>query len=299
MRGSINNQVKQLWHQVDGIGESKATNRSDSDYKGHNGHKVSDKVHSYKSKDEFIRISKELASYARENFKIKDMQAINKEIVTAYINNKIEKGLYRRTISSYVSILAKIQVGLSKMPQKQESHKSLYIQKDLKSIRKIVDKLALKSEHINRAYINPESFKSDMSIKSSIGYQLQLEHGLRVNEATLIRSSQLLKGNILRVQGKGGYQRDVQLSSILYNQIKQEIKANGSYRQSYNNYLKDLKNSVVKAGEKWTGTHGLRYNYAQSQMAIYQEKMSYKEALARVSFELGHHRIEITKHYLK
>lgn len=69
MRGSVNNQVKQLWHQVDGIGESKATNRSDSDYKGHNGHKVSDKVHSYKSKDEFIRISKELASYARENLK--------------------------------------------------------------------------------------------------------------------------------------------------------------------------------------------------------------------------------------
>ena len=108
MRGSVNNQVKQLWHQVDGVGESKATSRSDSDYKGHNGHKVSDKVHSYKSKDEFIRISKELASYARENFKIKDMQAINKEIVTAYINNKIEKGLYRKTISSYVSILAKI-----------------------------------------------------------------------------------------------------------------------------------------------------------------------------------------------
>lgn len=299
MRGSINNQVNQLWREVDGIGESKATSRSDSDYKGHNGHKISEKVHSFKSKDEFIRVSKELASYAKENFKIKDIQAINKEVVTAYINNKIEDGLYRRTISSYVSILAKIQVGLSKMPLKQEAHKSLYSQKDLKSIRTTVDELAIKSVHTNRAYINPASFKSDMSVKSSIGYQLQLEHGLRVNEATLVRPSQLLKDNTLRVQGKGGYERDVKLSSTLYNQIKQEIKANGSYNQSYNTYLKDLKNSVAKAGEKWTGTHGLRYNYAQSQMTKYQEKMSYKEALAKVSFELGHHRIEITKHYLK
>lgn len=299
MRGSINNQVNQLWYQVDGIGESKATSRSSSSYKGHNGHKISEKVHSFKSKDEFIRIAKELANYAKENFKIKDMQAITRELVSSYINDKIEDGLYRRTISSYVSVLAKIQVGLSKMPQKQEAHKSLYSQKDLKDLRKTVDKLAIKSVHTNRAYVNPHSFKSDISIKSSIGYQLQLEHGLRVNEATLIRSSQLLKDNILRVQGKGGYQRDVQLSPNLFNQIKQEIKVNGSYSQSYNSYLKDLKNSVAKAEEKWTGTHGLRYNYAQSQMAKYQEKMSYKEALAKVSFELGHHREEITKHYLK
>ncbi|MGK0255687.1 MAG: integrase [Arcobacteraceae bacterium] len=299
LRGSINNQVNQLWYQVDGIGESKALSRSNSTYKGHNGHKMSDQVHSFKSKDEFIRISKELAKYAKENFKIKDMQAITKDVISSYINNKIEDGLFRRTISSYVSVLSKIQLGLSKIPQKQEAHKSLYSQKDLKEIRKTVDKLAIKSVHINRAYINPNSFKSDISIKSSIGYKLQLEYGLRVNEATLIRSNQLLKDNVLRVQGKGGYQRDVCLSSNLYNQIKQEIKVNSSYHQSYNNYLKDLKNSVLKAGEKWTGTHGLRYNYAQSQMTKYQEKMSYKEALAKVSFELGHHRIEITKHYLK
>ena len=299
MRGSITNQVNQLWKQVDGIGNSKATSRSNSEYTGHNGHQVSEKVHSFRSKDEFIRVSKELATYAKENFAIKDMQAINQEVVAAYIGNKIEDGLHKRSISSYVSILAKIQVGLSKMPQKQETHKNLYSQKDLKILRIKIDKLAIKSVHINRAYINPASFKSDMPIKSSIGYQLQLEHGLRVNEATLIRPGQLLKDNTLRVQGKGGYERDVQLSSTLYNKIKQEISAHGSYNQPYNSYLKDLKNSVKKANEKWTGTHGLRYNYAQSQMEKYQEKMSYKEALSQVSFELGHHRIEITKHYLK
>lgn len=299
MRGSINNQVNQLWHQVDGIGNSKAISRIESDYKGHNGHKVSKKVHSYKSKDEFIRIAKELAKYAGENFKIKDMQAITKEVLDAYINDKIEDNLYRKTISSYVSILAKIQLGLAKIPQKQKAHKSLYKQEDLKNIREIVNEFAIASTHINRAYVNPEAFKSDMSIQSSIGYQLQLKHGLRVNEATLIRPSQLLKNNTLRIQGKGGYERDVQLSSVLYDQIKKEINLNGSYHQEYNKYIKDLQDSVEKAGEQWTGTHGLRYNYAQSKMAKYQETLSYEESLAKVSFELGHHRIEITKHYLK
>ena len=52
MRGNINYQVNQLWLKVDGISVSKAATRKDSDVKGQNGHKVSDKVHSYNSKEE-------------------------------------------------------------------------------------------------------------------------------------------------------------------------------------------------------------------------------------------------------
>ncbi|ADN08231.1 site-specific integrase [Sulfurimonas autotrophica] len=299
MRGSVNNQVNQLWSKIDGLYTSKGETRANSDYRGHNGHKVSENVHGYSWKDETKRIAKELLTYSKKNFKIKDMQAITGEVVLAYVNDKIEDGLVRNSISSYISNIAKIKVGLSKIPNKLKSHNNQFTHEDLKQARKNINQFAVRSKHINRAYINPASFKSDMSIKSRIGYQLQLKHGLRVSEATLIRPSQLLNNNTIRIQGKGGYERDVKLSSVLFNQITQEIKAHGSYYQGYNTYLKDLKNSVAKAGEKWTGTHGLRYNYAQSQMSRYQEKMSYKEALARVSFELGHHRIEITKHYLK
>ena len=299
MRGSINNQVGQLWSKVDGIGISKKDTRSKSEYKGQNGHKVSEQVHALRSKDEFVRIAKELAKYARENFKIKDMQQINKEVITAYVNNKIEDGLYRRSISSYVSVLGKVQVGLSKMDAKLEAHKNLYTQQDLKEIRVIVDTQALKSEHVNRAYVNPQSFQSHMNKESHIAVELQLKHGLRVNEATLIRSSQLLANNTLRIHGKGGYVREVKLSEKLYQKIQSTINEKGSYHQSYNNYTKDLKNATEITGEKWNSTHGLRYNYAQAKLAEYRITMDYKTALAKVSHDLGHHRVEITNHYLK
>ena len=299
MRGSINNQVGQLWDKVDGIGVSKRDTRSHSTYVGHNGHKVSEQVHSLNSKDEFVRIAKELSRYAIENFKIKDMQQISKEVIAAYVNNKIEDGLYRRSISSYVSVLSKIQVGLHKMVAKLDAHKNLYTQQDLKEIRVIVDTQALKSEHVNRAYNNPQLFQSNMNKESQIAVELQLKHGLRVNEATLIRPSQLLGNNVLRVHGKGGYIREVRLSDKLYQQIQSKIDQKSSYYQSYNQYTKDLKNATQITGEKWNSTHGLRYNFAQAKLAEYRITMDYKTALATVSHDLGHHRVEITLHYLK
>ncbi|WP_428739843.1 tyrosine-type recombinase/integrase [Sulfurimonas sp.] len=299
MRGSIDYQVSHIWAQVDGIGISKAATRAQSDLKAMNGHNMSDLVHSFKSKDEFVRIAKELGKFAKNNFKIKDLQAINTEVVTAYIHDKIEDGLYRKSISSYISVLQKIQVGLSKMEQKKEAHKSLYTQQDLKNLRLKVDQEAVSKEHLNRAYNNPAAFTSDMVGKSRIGFELQLQYGVRVSEAILIRPSQLLKNNVLKVQGKGGYIRKIAITKELYKAIEKEVFLHGSYNQTYNNYIKDLKNAVEKQGEKWNSTHGLRYNYAQRRMEELTPKIGYEKALQKVSFELGHHRTEITKHYLK
>ena len=114
MRGNINYQVNQLWSKVDGINISKATTRKDSNIKAQNGHKVSDKVQSYNSKDEFINRAKELATYAKDNFNINDMQAISNEVIIKYIQEKIDNGLKYRSISTYISQLEKIQLGLSK-----------------------------------------------------------------------------------------------------------------------------------------------------------------------------------------
>ncbi len=298
MKGSVNNQVNQLWHQVDGIGESKAANRSSSSYKGHNGHNVSDKVHSFKLKDEFIRVSKELAQFAKSNYNIKDLQAISKVVVDDFIHQKIDKGLYRKTISTYISLLSKIQLGLSKLPKKIEKHQELFTQKDLENMRKIVDISTVNSPHKNRAYINPKSLINYVPEESKICFQLQLMYGLRAKEANLIRPHQLKEDNIIEIQGKGGFLRSIRLSLKLYNALKKEIKRNGSYYRDYYSYLKDLKDAVERSGEKWTGTHGLRYNFAQTQVEEFKSEMPYEEALLKVSSELGHKRKEITNHYL-
>ena len=53
-------------------------------------------------------------------------------------------------------------------------------------------------------------------------------------------------------------------------------------------------------GQDWNGTHGMRHNFAQDRMAELQgEGMSYNQALAQVSAEMGHHRLEITEIYMR
>ena len=283
---------------ADGINTSRHLRRSQSDYKGHNGHKISDKVHAFQSKDEFIRIAKSLLTYARKHHNIKDFQAINRETIEGFIYQYIENGLYRKTISSYISVLSKIQVVLSKIPKKIEKHEQLFSQKDLKNMRKVVNALCSNSKHKNRAYINPNSLITDIPQGSKICFQLQFNYGLRVSEASLIRPSQLKDNNTIKIQGKSGRIRYIRVSFKLYKSIEKEIKKNGSYHRDYNVYRKDLMNAVEKSGEKWTATHGLRYNFAQQKVEEYMKEMTHEKALLKVSSELGHNRKEITNHYL-
>lgn len=298
MRGSISYQVNYLWQQIDGIGISKRKMRKESDIKGMNGHKISPLVHAFRTKDEFKRIGKELGNFAKSNFNVKDMQAINADIVFAYIIQKIDDGLAQKSLSSYISVLQKIRITCAKLPSNSYAHKTLFSQEDLKDLRTMIDKNTIKNVHKNRAYINPASFASSLPEKSKIAFQLQLEYGVRAQEAILIRAFQLRQKNKIEIQGKGGYTRLINIDKSLYNQIKKEIKRHGSYARDYQVYLEDLKNAVEKKGEKWNGTHGLRFNFAQRKMQEYTARFGHEKALEKVSFELGHHRKEITKYYL-
>jgi hypothetical protein len=298
LRGNINYQVNQLWLKVDGISVSKAATRKDSDVKGQNGHKVSDKVHSYNSKDEFINRAKELATYAKDNFNINDMQAISNEVIIKYIQKKIDKGLKYRSISTYISQLEKIQLALSKFTKHKAEHFQLFTRDTLKKVREIAKANAVISKHKNRAFANPEVIKNGLKDYMKVSFELQLVHGLRVNEATFIKKSQI-NGNVFTIQGKGGYTREIQLKEDLLNRLKKELKKNnGKIKIPYSTYRKYLKDSATRSNQDFEGTHGLRFNYVQKE---YNEKIkefkNHNKALKVISYNIGHHRDKITEHY--
>jgi hypothetical protein len=166
----------------------KEATRKDSNIQAQNGHKVSDKVHSYNSKDEFINRAKELATYAKDNFNINDMQAISNEVIIKYIQEKIDNGLKYRSISTYISQLEKIQLGLSKFMKHREEHFQLFTREILKNVRELAKANAVISKHKNRAFSNPELIKNELKDYMKVSFELQLTHGLRVNEATYINS---------------------------------------------------------------------------------------------------------------
>lgn len=298
MRGNINYQVNQLWLKVDGINTSKASVRKDSSICGQNGHKVSNKVHSYNSKDEFINRAKELATYAKDNFNINDMQAIRDEVIIKYIQEKIDNGLKYRSISTYISQLEKIQVGLSNFTKNRVEHFQLYTRETLKKTREFAKAHASVSKHKNRAFSNPDVIKNELKDYMKVSFELQLTHGLRVNEATFIKQSQLNQ-NILTIQGKGGYIREIELKEDLANRLRKELKKNaGVIKIPYSTYRKYLKIGATITNQTFFGTHGLRFNYVEREYSSKKNEFkNHKEALKEISYNIGHHREEITEHY--
>jgi Ni,Fe-hydrogenase I large subunit len=302
MRGTIDNQVKQIWKILDGIGTSKVENKKSSNRVGLNGKNVSEKIHSFKTKDNTMARAKQLGNYAKEQFGIKDMQSITKEVIQSFINDKIEKGLTKRTLSTYIGQLHNISFALDSMKKnpKIDAHNKLFNKEDLNEVKKDIDKQAISTKHKNRAYNNPNLIQSNLKNRNLISFRLQKDYGLRVAEATQIQAKQLLGNNKIEIQGKGGYKLIKEIDKNIYNQIKNIINKDGIYKLEYRDYTNSLKETIKLNDENWHGTHGLRYNYAQNKFKEYQEQgFNYNESLEKVSNDLGHHRTDITIHYLK
>jgi len=110
----------------------------------------------------------------------------------------------------------------------------------------------------------------------------------------------------LTFQGKGGYILQKELSPELAIQIRSYME-NGVFKVDQNHFRESLKYACKIEGENYTGAHGLRYNFAQNTfIERFENNLSRgmspdeaeREALKYTSEQMGHHREEITKHYL-
>ena len=305
MRGSIKGQVNYILEQINGIGVSKREARNNSNLKSVDGNRqVSGLVHSYEYRDEIFKTGRQLGEFARENFGIKDFEKIDGRVVESFIEHKISEGVSKGTLDNYISHLSKIQIGLEKIASKHGKEYRAFTKEDLASVKEIVRDLT-PNQHINRAYNNPNALISNLSGKEFVAAKLQLDYGLRITEATFIKENQL-EGNTLTFQGKGGYILQKELSPELANQIRSYME-NGVFKVDQNHFRESLKDACRIEGEKYTGAHGLRYNFAQNTfIERFENNLSKgmsieeaeREALKYTSEEMGHHREEITKHYL-
>ena len=108
-----------------------------------------------------------------------------------------------------------------------------------------------------------------------------------------------LTDNVLTIQGKGGYIREIELKEDLANRLRKELKKNDEKIEiPYSTYRKNLKTAAITSNQDFNGTHGLRFNYVQKE---YQKRVNefknHNEALKEISYNIGHHREEITEHY--
>jgi len=305
LKGSIKGQLNYIWKQIDGIGVSKKEARSNSNLKSVDGNRqVSGLVHSFEYKDEIFKTGRQLGEFARENFGIRDFEKIDGRVVESFIEHKISEGVSKGTLDNYISHLSKIQIGLEKIASQHGKEYSAFTKEDLVSVKEVVRDLT-PNQHVNRAYNNPNALISNLAGKEFVAAKLQLDYGLRITEATFIKENQL-DGNTLTFQGKGGYILQKELSTELANQIRSYME-NGVFKVNQNHFRESLKDACRIEGENYTGAHGLRYNFAQNTfIERFENNLSKgmsvdeaeREALKYTSEQMGHHREEITKHYL-
>jgi len=279
---SVGYQVNQIIKEINGIRESKRENRANSQKIGENGHKVSTKVHSYKSLDNIRADLTNLGKFSKQNFGMKELKDINKEVVKNWIESK---NITYSTATNYFSEINKVNDFLS------------ISREDIKELRShfkqhLPAKTSLAKE--SRAYSERLLEKIKLGPKSDIAFRLQKNYGLRLKEATHINLNRQLKDpieNILEIQGKGGKTIQIKIDNKLMQDIKAQAEK-GIFKVNQTTYRQALKEQILKNREEWKGTHGLRHSFAQNKL----EQGYTKE---EVSQAMGHTREEITNTYLR
>lgn len=272
--GSIKYQVSQIIQKVNGIGTSKKETRELSGFKSlESGHKVSNKVHSFKSLENLKNDLTNLANFAKEEFQIKDIKEINIDTVSSWIESK---NIGYNTASNYMSELNKVSDHFN------------FTKEEIKELRADLKNDLPKTVLETRAYKNLE--KIELNPKHQAAFELQRDHGLRVNASTHIDLNKQLHGNTLTYREKGGKLSQKELSPNLAQKIR-ENSIQGKYEINKRTYARDFQKQIEKSGQKYNGTHGIRHTYAQ--------KMLETHSKAEVSQELGHTREEITDTYLR
>ena len=303
--------INDVLDKVDGIGISKSTHRKETGLKTENNRDYSDKIHSFGYKKNFERFLKDLTNFAVSTGFQNSKNRVDKltaEVFKAYLSNKIltggrdGKGISKRVVSNIVSFAEKLSVVLGELSLEKNGVESKFAgQEELVRIKEELRPGGKKNIHVNRALNNEIAEKIVNSIgneKVRIAATLQLKAGLRESEAIQIKAWQI--GDKIDIQGKGGYHRDALVSKEIFDKITSYVINTGSFSVSRSTYEKYLKEAFEVNGVKYDGTHTFRYTFAQNSfISKIEAGIGSEEALRQVSEEMGHHRPDITLHYIR
>ena len=293
-RASANAIIKRVMSNAQGIGQSKSQARNTSNIIGENGHKVSDKAHSIKEMQNLRSVATQYVKFVKENYAGKVAGNINAESAKAFLENKATE-VKGSTLNTYTSLMQKVSDNLNK------DHIGNLNRQDIQSIKQeLKESYSLSKEHMNRAYDNTQAIQNEMrQTTMSLSTDLQVEAGLRVDDSLNSSKWNINPDNTLTINdSKGGITyTTAPISNELIERV-QEAKEMG-YKANYTEYREALKEAVQSTGQNYTGTHGLRYSFAQDRMERLRETGLYtrNEIKGQVSLEMGHSRLDITNHY--
>lgn len=162
----------------------------------------------------------------------------------------------------------------------------------------------------NRAYENPDTVCSKIeSPAHRLAWQLAVEGGGRISEITYIKESQLRgiqkdgqtrkEVGVIEIKGKGGLKRPLLVTPSTYQKLEKALaNKDGLFAVRHDGLRASVRHAA--GGEyKGRGVHGARYCFAQDRyLELTRHGYTHEQTLHLVSEALGHHRADITMHYL-
>jgi hypothetical protein len=290
-RASPNAIIKTIMNNANGINTSKIKAKSKSDLLGQNGQKVSIKNHSIKSQQNFRTVLTQYINFIKDNYEGKVLKHINNDTILQFIAYKTNQ-VQGNTINTYISAFGKISDNLNDLGINFTDRDIIT---DYRTILKNHN-IELHTHNVNRSYEKPLELVNYMREHTLFGLSASLQYfsGLRLDDATNFSKLAINQDNTLKVTGsKGGINYTTKaLPKWLINELQQAKEQNIHIdKDEYRKALIDASNGT---GQNYTGTHGLRYNFANERVRELKDKsLSQNEAMLKASLEMGHSRISI------
>lgn len=259
-------------------------------------------IYSARTQSGYRKVWKSFFTHIRENHGVNDVTKVKRWHVEEFMKDIIDRDVALRTYKTYSAAMSKLEVAVNKV----RAYPVLFdatlkkLNRDAKSNLTMNDPL--------RAYVDPTaSIARILNNTHQLAALLQLEGGARIAEISELTAERNLRGirngvgRIRLTNTKGGRIRIMNVSAETYKRVRDIIKADGKFEFVRHYYSREAGAAFRSRGEKWNGSHGLRWNFAQQRFYELQteENKTFNEALKLVSLELGHSRPSITLHYLR
>lgn len=266
-------------------------------------------IYSYGTAQEYKDIWHSYANYAKGGLGLRDIEKTSGAHIKAYLEQRANSGISRATLAKESAAMAKMELALNMYSERYNRGNSYSFQSDIREVSRTYQG-ELSRFVGSRSYYAPEQLIERITVpEHQLTAKIQLESGARISEAGRIKVEQLrgigtdrITGELrgyFGIVGKGGKANTLSLSPETYRRLEHQIEENGNHDIDHGNYREDLREAALATGQKYTGSHGLRWNFAANRMEELQEYgMPYEASLSETAHEMGHNRHDITEHYL-
>lgn len=234
-----------------------------------------------------------LAIFARQEG-IKDMYQLTPQVLSGYLQFAIDCEVKFATFDKNCSAYEKLCECIN-----SHNGTSTDFHKIIDSFRKQAKEELPASDYTKRSYDNPTAIIDNLPPSMQVTADLQLYCGLRISDACHIKAENWDGKNLFVENSKNGQNITVTPPQWLADKLT-AILQNGDISVNRSAYDYRLEKACNATDQAWAGSHGFRHNYCQARMEeLTGQGCSFYQALQIVSEEMGHHRPDITKWYLR